>query len=38
MMASNNDKTLYQGEVEKEASQVVDQLRLGGINISITGF
>ncbi|WP_248516282.1 hypothetical protein [Salinarchaeum laminariae] len=33
-MAGNNDKIQFRGEAEKEASQVVDQLRLGGINIS----
>lgn len=33
-MATNNDKIQFRGEVEKEASQVVDELRLGGINIS----
>ena len=33
-MATNNDKIQFRGEAEKEASQVVDQMRLGGINIS----
>lgn len=33
-MATNNDKIQFRGETEKEASQVVDQMRLGGINIS----
>jgi len=33
-MAANNDKIQFRGEAEKEASQVVDQMRLGGINIS----
>jgi hypothetical protein len=33
-MAANNDKIQFRGRAEKEASQVVDQLRLGGINIS----
>jgi len=33
-MATNNDKIQFRGEAEKEATQVVDQLRLGGINIS----
>lgn len=29
-----NDKIQFRGAAEKEASHVVDQLRLGGINIS----
>ncbi|MBP1922881.1 hypothetical protein J2751_001897 [Halorubrum alkaliphilum] len=33
-MATNNDKIQFRGEAEKEATQVVDQMRLGGINIS----
>ncbi|GEM_PF-572438 len=33
-MAANNDKIQFRGKSEKEASQVVDQMRLGGINIS----
>jgi len=33
-MATNNDKIQFRGETEKEATQVVDQMRLGGINIS----
>ena len=33
-MAVNNDKIQFRGKSEKEASQVVDQMRLGGINIS----
>lgn len=33
-MAANNDKIQFRGEAEKEASQVVDELRLGGINVS----
>lgn len=33
-MAANNDKIQFRGEAEKEATQVVDQIRLGGINIS----
>ena len=33
-MAVNNDKIQFRGKTEKEASQVVDQMRLGGINIS----
>lgn len=33
-IATNNDKIQFRGETEKEASQVVDQMRLGGINIS----
>ena len=33
-MATNNDKIQFRGEVEKEATQIVDQMRLGGINIS----
>jgi hypothetical protein len=33
-MATNNDKIQFRGQTEKEASQVVDQIRLGGINIS----
>jgi len=33
-MATNNDKIQFRGEAEKEATHVVDQMRLGGINIS----
>ncbi|MCU4742773.1 hypothetical protein [Natronoglomus mannanivorans] len=33
-MAANNDKIQFRGKAEKEATQVVDQMRLGGINIS----
>jgi hypothetical protein len=33
-MAANNDKIQFRGRAEKEASQIVDQMRLGGINIS----
>lgn len=33
-MATNNDKIQFRGKAEKEASQVVDEIRLGGINIS----
>lgn len=29
-----NDKIQFRGETEKKATQVVDQLRLGGINVS----
>jgi hypothetical protein len=33
-MAANNDKIQFRGETEKEASRIVDEMRLGGINIS----
>ncbi|XGI82761.1 hypothetical protein ACEU6E_05605 [Halorutilales archaeon Cl-col2-1] len=33
-MATNNDKIQFRGEAEKEASHLLDQMRLGGINIS----
>ncbi|UHQ96336.1 hypothetical protein [Natrinema halophilum] len=33
-MATNNDKIQFRGSAEKEATQIVDQMRLGGINIS----
>ena len=33
-MATNNDKIQFRGEAEKEATQIVDGMRLGGINIS----
>jgi hypothetical protein len=33
-MATNNDKIQFRGKTEKEATQIVDQMRLGGINIS----
>jgi len=33
-MGTNNDKIQFRGEAEKEASQAVDELRLGGVNIS----
>lgn len=29
-----NDKIQFRGEAEKEASHLIDQMRLGGINIS----
>jgi hypothetical protein len=32
-MSTNNDKIQFRGRAEKEATQIVDQLRLGGINI-----
>lgn len=33
-MATNNDKIQFRGEAEKEATQILDQMRLGGINVS----
>jgi len=33
-MSTNNDKIQFRGRAEQEATPVVDQLRLGGINIS----
>ena len=33
-MATNNDKIQFRGKVEKEATQIVNRMRLGGINIS----
>jgi hypothetical protein len=33
-MSTGSDKIQFRGEAEKEASHLVDQLRLGGINIS----
>jgi hypothetical protein len=33
-MAKSNDKIQFRGGTEKEAAQIVDQMRLGGINIS----
>lgn len=33
-MALSNDKIQFRGEAVKEASKVVDELRLGGVNIS----
>lgn len=33
-MATNNDKIQFRGAAEKEATQVVDEMRLGGINVS----
>ena len=33
-MATNNDKIQFRGQAEKEAAQIVDQMRLGGINVS----
>jgi hypothetical protein len=33
-MATNNDKIQFRGEAEKEATRIVDQMRLGGVNIS----
>ena len=32
-MATNNDKIQFRGEAEKEATQVVGQMRLGGIDM-----
>lgn len=31
---ANNDKIQFRGKAEKEATQIVDQMRLGGINTS----
>lgn len=33
-MAVENDKIQFRGAAEKEASHVVDEMRLGGINVS----
>jgi len=33
-MATNNDKIQFRGQTEKKATQIVDQMRLSGINIS----
>jgi hypothetical protein len=33
-MAMENDKIQFRGATEKQATQIVDQMRLGGINIS----
>ena len=33
-MAAGNDKIQFRGKTEKEASKLVDELRLGGVNIS----
>jgi hypothetical protein len=33
-MATGNDKIQFRGETEKAASQIVDELRLGGVNLS----
>lgn len=33
-MATNDDKIQFRGETEKRATQVIDQMRLGGINVS----
>jgi hypothetical protein len=33
-MATGNDKIQFRGETEKQASQIVDQMRLGGVNLS----
>ena len=33
-MATNNDKIQFRGAAEKEATRVVDEMRLGGINVS----
>lgn len=33
-MATNNDKIQFRGAAEKEASNIVDDMRLGGINVS----
>jgi hypothetical protein len=33
-MATNTDKIQFRGRAEKQASKIVDQMRLGGINIS----
>lgn len=34
-MAVNNDKIQFRGKAEKEATQIVDQIRPEGINISV---
>lgn len=33
-MALSNDKIQFRGGAEKEASQLIDEMRLGGINVS----
>lgn len=33
-MAMENDKIQFRGETEKQASKLVDEMRLGGVNIS----
>lgn len=33
-MATNNDKIQFRGRAEKQAAQLVDKMRLGGINVS----
>ncbi len=33
-MTVNNDKIQFRGKAEKEATHIVDQIRLGGINTS----
>jgi uncharacterized membrane protein len=33
-MATNDDKIQFRGATEKEATKVVDEMRLGGINVS----
>jgi len=33
-MAAGNDKIQFRGKTEKEASKLIDELRLGGVNIS----
>lgn len=33
-MATGNDKIQFRGHAEKQASQLVDAMRLGGVNIS----
>ena len=33
-MVMENDKIQFRGATEKQATQIVDQMRLGGINIS----
>lgn len=34
LMAMENDKIQFRGRTEKQASRIVDEMRLGGINIS----
>jgi uncharacterized protein YjbJ (UPF0337 family) len=33
-MATGNDKIQFRGQTEKEASRLLDEMRLGGINVS----
>ena len=33
-MATGNDKIQFPGETEKQAGQIVDQMRLGGVDLS----